>query len=66
MTHTEWAEKLAVVSHDKEWYIRNLTGVAIARYCTKCADSGNGCGDCKIYDFAVFCSINEPLDMEEE
>jgi hypothetical protein len=59
MTHEEWAEKLAVVAEDKEFYIREHTGIAIARYCTKCGDSGNGCETCKVNDFGRFFGINE-------
>jgi hypothetical protein len=61
----EWAEKLAVVQEDREWYIRNHAGVAIARYCTKCGDTGNGCETCKIAEFAFFCGIGAPSNVEE-
>jgi hypothetical protein len=68
MTVNEWAEKLERIKGEEEFYIRHCTGVSIARYCTKCADCGNGCETCKINDYAVFCGINEPLseDIEEE
>jgi hypothetical protein len=58
MTVNEWAEKLDLIKDDKEFYVQHCTGIAIARYCTKCADGGIGCETCKISEFAVFCGIN--------
>jgi hypothetical protein len=65
MTVGEWVEKLDLIKDDKEFYIKQGTALSIARYCTKCADSGNRCETCKISEFAVFCGINEPLNKEE-